>query len=152
MPVGTFLSLFGGASLEIQVSQSFQNGNAEILWQRGAAMTAKEEGLWDAIPPIPGLVPVTKEDIRHMKTHVFQFKAEAPVLENVMATVPDCAESFCRWLVVESTSFAFAHVHRPMQRLVGRAPPSLPQVQPDTQDAADDEEQRILRCDTSCII
>lgn len=44
VPVGTFLSLFGGGSLEIQVSQSFQNGNAELQWKRGAAMTAKDEG------------------------------------------------------------------------------------------------------------
>ena len=141
VPVGTFLSLFGGASLEIQVSQSFQNGNAEILWRRGAAMTANEEGLWDPVPPLPGLVQVTKEDIRHMQTRVFQFRASVPVPEVVLAPVPECAESFCRWLVVESASYASAHVHRPLQQLVGRALPVLSRMPPETQQAAADQEE-----------
>ena len=39
-------------------------------------MTAKEEGLWDPIPPLTGLVQVTKEGIKHVKSRVHQFYAK----------------------------------------------------------------------------
>ena len=45
VPVGTFLSLFSGGPLELTRSQSFHDGSASVRWTRGAAMTAKEEGL-----------------------------------------------------------------------------------------------------------
>ena len=124
--VGSFLSLLGGTSLEVQVSQSFQKGHDELIWKRGAAMTAKEEGLWDPVPPLPGSVAVTKEDIRHMQNRVQQFNALAPLDEKSMVTVPSCAESFCRWLVAEATTFAAGAVERPLQVLRGRAVPQLP--------------------------
>jgi len=126
VPVGTFLSLFGGASLEIQVSQSFQFGNSELIWARGAAMTAKDEGLWDPIPPLPGLVPVCKEDIRHMQNRVFQFHAAAPLPQERLAGVPACRETFCRWLLAEAAAAAMGPVQRPVRRLAGRAPPPMP--------------------------
>lgn len=126
IPVGSFLSLFGGGSLEVQVSQSFHNGNAEVRWSRGAAMTAKDEGLWDPIPPLPGCTPVTREDIRHMQQRVHQFTARAAVPDSSLVMVPKCRESFCRWLVVESAQFANRVVERPLQQLVGRALPVLP--------------------------
>ena len=126
VPVGTFLSLFGGGSLEIQVSQSFQDGNAELQWKRGAAMTAKDDGLWDPVPPLAGLVPVTREDIRHMQSRVVQFHASAPLQPTALATVPKCKESFCRWLVVEAAAFASRAVAAPPPRLAGRALPQLP--------------------------
>ena len=116
----------GGTSLEAQVSQAFNNGNAEIVWNQGAAMTAKEEGLWDPVPNLPGLMPVTKEDIRHMQNRCHQFNALVPVPEDDMVTVPTCKESFCRWLVCESSQFAARVVPRPMRRLQGRALPPLP--------------------------
>ena len=128
VPVGTFLSLFGGTPLEIQVSQSFHDGNGETLWRRGAAMTAKEEGLWDAIPPLPGLTPVTKEDIRHMQSRVEQHRATVPVPKDTLATVPDCKESWCRWVVVDASKYATGSPERPLKvrRLTGRALPALP--------------------------
>ena len=126
VPVGTFLCLFGGGCpQEIQVSQSFANGNPAVLWRRGACMTAKEEGLWDPIPAMSGNVPVTKEDIRHMQARMEQFSATA-VVPGDLATVPDCAESFCRWLVVEAANFATGTVERPLRRLQGRALPAYP--------------------------
>ena len=127
VPVGTFLSLFGNASLEIQVSQSFQNGNAEIHWKHGAAMTAKEEGLWDLITPLPGLVPVTEEDIKHMQSRVHQFNAAAALQTGALLTVPACKGTFCRWLVIDAALFAVGAVQRPICCLQGWAPPELPE-------------------------
>lgn len=138
VPVGSFLSLFGGTALEAQVSQSFQNGNGELEWKRGAAMTAKLDGLWDPIANLPGLVPVTREDIAHMKNRVLQFNAMVPVTEGAMVTVPACAESFCRWLVYESSNFASSVVERPMRRLAGRALPPLPGDEHDEEDEESD--------------
>ena len=150
VPVGTFLSLFSGGTLEITVSQSFQNGNAETRWRRGAAMTAKEEGLWDPVPCMPGtgLAPVSHEDIRHMKSRVRRFPARAPVPDGPgggeFATVPECGESFCRWLVFDAGSFASAVVERPLRQLPGRALPPLPEelqlVGEQTEDEAADVE------------
>ena len=127
VPVGSFLSLLGGTSLEVQVSQSFQSGHEEIVWRRGAALTAKEEGLWDPLPCLPGLVPVTREDIRHMQSRVHQFNALVPVPGSNIVKVPDCAESFCRWLLVDAAAFATGRVERPVQKLQGRALPPLPE-------------------------
>ena len=127
VPVGAFLSLFSGGPMEITVSQSFNDGNGEVRWRRGAAMTAKQEGLWDAVPHLPGLMPVTHEDIRHMQTRVRQFVSNAPVPEDGLAEVPQCAESFCRWVLVDAGDFATGDVERPLRRLKGQALPPLPQ-------------------------
>ena len=45
IPVATFLSLFIGRETEIQVSQSFNDGNLDVCWKRGVVFTAKSEGL-----------------------------------------------------------------------------------------------------------
>eukprot|EP00973_Karenia_brevis_P015036 2052421-Karenia_brevis.AAC.1 len=47
IPVSLFLSLFIGQHTEIQASQSFNDGNKDIRWQRGVVFTAKQNGLWD---------------------------------------------------------------------------------------------------------
>ena len=91
-------------------------------------MTAKDEGLWDPVPPIAGLMPVTREDIRHMKSRVRQFTAVAPLADDVVVEVPSCEESFCRWLVVEAAEFATGTVERPVRRLKGKALPALPEA------------------------
>ena len=44
--VTTFLAMFQGQPFDVQVSQSFNDGHPEIVWRRGAAMTAKQDGLW----------------------------------------------------------------------------------------------------------
>jgi len=126
VPVGSFLSLFGGGSLEVQVSQTFQNGNSEIQWKRGAAMTAKEDGLWDPVPAIPGLMPVTKEDIKHMQSRLLQFTATVPLPQADLVKVPKCKESFCRWLVVEASGFASRSIPAQPRCLPGKALPALP--------------------------
>ena len=63
------LKLFSGQWLEVQVSQSFSNGNVDLRWDQGAAMTAKAEGLWEPT------ASVSAEDIRHLKSRVEQFTA-----------------------------------------------------------------------------
>ena len=140
VPVGSFLSLFGGGSLEVQVSQSYHDGNAEVQWRRGAAMTAKGDGLWDPLPPLPGWMPVTREDIQHMQARAHQFNAMVPVPGNTLACVPKCRESFCRWLLAEATQFASRVVERPLRQLPGRALPLLPVADEGAGSAASTEE------------
>ena len=41
VPVATMLSLFQGSPFEVQVSQSFHDGNIDCEWRRGAIWTAK---------------------------------------------------------------------------------------------------------------
>ena len=64
-----------------------------------------------------------------MQKRVHQFNALVPVLDDAVATVPACAETFCRWLVGAAGNFASHGVEGPLaiRRLQGRAPPSLPE-------------------------
>jgi hypothetical protein len=50
--------------LEVQVSQSFSNGNVDLRWDQGAAMATKAEGLWEPT------ASVSAEDIRHLQSRV----------------------------------------------------------------------------------
>ena len=79
-------------------SQSHQNGNCDVKWTKGVAMTAKAEGLWDPAGS------VTREDIRHMKNRVEQFTA-TQVIEK-LGDVPMCKESWCQWLVGAASAWA----------------------------------------------
>ena len=108
LPVSTFLSLFQGQPLEVQVSQAFHDGNMDFEWHRGCIMTAKAEGLW-----IPRGA-VSQEDIRHMQSRVLMFSATATV-PNLRDTVP-CARCLCFWI----RELAAQHD----TRLVLQAPPS----------------------------
>ena len=100
IPVVTFLKLAGGQSFEVQVSQSFQNGNADLRWTRGAAITAKAEGLWEPQGS------VSAEDVRHMQSRVEQFTAAAQLERAVLKDVPVCKQSWARWVVTRSAAFA----------------------------------------------
>ena len=103
----TFLKLFQGQWIEIQVSQSHNNGHKDMQWQRGVAMTAKLQGLWDPKGQ------VGQEEIRHMQARVEQFTA-AEAVAGVLADVPACPESFCRWLVEDSAEWAMGAVPPPL--------------------------------------
>ena len=127
VPVGQFLSLFSGGAMEITLSQSFNNGNGECRWSRRAAMTAQEEGLWDPAPAFLGLMPVTHEDIRHMKTRVREFRAKI-ALVGEMAEMPQCGASFCRWLLSDAALFANGDPGRPLRTLKGKRLPALPET------------------------
>ena len=65
------LKLFGGQFLEVQVSQSFHDGNLDCRWRRGVAITSKLKGLWDPRGP------VSQEDISHLQNRVEQFTVSA---------------------------------------------------------------------------
>ena len=73
VPVSLFLSLFIGQSAEIQVSQSFNDGNKDIQWNRGVVFTAKQDGLWEAT------ARVSEEDVRHVRNRVQEFVFDLPV-------------------------------------------------------------------------
>jgi hypothetical protein len=65
-------------------------------------MTAKEEGLWHPI------CNVTHEEIKHMQARTDLYRATHPVGEKSedFDHSPDCATSWCRWVVVDSVAFA----------------------------------------------
>ena len=98
LPKTTIKKLLAGQSLEVQVSQSFNNGNVDIRWQHGAAITAKLEGLWE-----PTTV-VSAEDIKHFQSRVFQFKVLVPI-RGALKDTPLCAASWCRWVVSDALAF-----------------------------------------------
>ena len=91
--VVAFFKLAGGQSFELQVSQSLQNGHADLKWTRGAAFTAKAEGLWE---PQGG---ITAEDVRPLQSSVEQFTATAQILQSVLRDIPLCKESWACWVV-----------------------------------------------------
>ena len=91
VPVAAYLSLFIGKHTEVQVSQSFHDGNLDVQWNRGVAFTAKEEGLWTPTPK------VSPEDIRHLRNRVeeYPFRSIVPELKEV---VP-CSPCMARWIL-----------------------------------------------------
>lgn len=112
--VSTFLSLFTGQPFEVQVSQSFTDGNIDFKWQQGCVLTAKAEGLWQP------LGCVSQEDIRHMQSRVtvFPINSQVPNLRDI----DPCPVCLCKWV----TSGAAAHdaaivLQSPLQV----APPTL---------------------------
>ena len=119
LPVITFLKLFAGQQLEVQVPMNMNNGNVDMAWSKGAAITAKLEGLWE-----PNMC-VSAEDVRHMQSRVEQFEAHAQVPTTDMREVPKCRTSFCRWLLSRSTAFALRRAPS-----VGQAPDAALQVGP----------------------
>ena len=104
VPAISFMKLFAGQHLEIQVPLNDNAGNIDMSWKRGAAITAKMKGLWDR----QGCV--TAEDIRHMQSRVQQFVATVPVADAVMRDTPCCRTSFSKWLVTRSATFATRQV------------------------------------------
>ena len=65
------MKVFAGQRLEVQVSQSVHDGDADIQWKRGVAFTAKRECLWDCVRK------ATEEDVRHTQSRVEAFEARA---------------------------------------------------------------------------
>ena len=118
----TYLAMFEGKPFDVQVSQSFNDGHPEVVWRRGVAMTAKEEGLWD---PVGG---VSREDIRHMQSRMEIFSAPAQGTGADLVDIPKCAESWSRWLAGEAVAYAAMGPGRAPARLLARALPALPVV------------------------
>ncbi|CAJ1423962.1 unnamed protein product [Effrenium voratum] len=123
VPVTTFLSLFQGQPFEVQVSQSFNDGNVDFEWHRGCLLTAKAQDLWK---PLPG---VDEEDIRHMKSRVLIFNCTETIAQ-LKETVP-CEVCLSRWVRSGATEHDAAealsiptlpcappgHQHEPVQGL-----------------------------------
>ena len=105
IPVVTFLKLFGGQHMEVQVSQAFNDGNDDMRWQRGAAMTSKLDGLWTPTGR------VTPEDVAHMQARVDLFVATAQLTR--MRDVPRCKETFAKMLLEKAAAFASRRLAEP---------------------------------------
>ena len=107
MPVGTFLSLFQGKHTEVTASQSFNDGNLDVQWNKPVVFTAKEEDLWEPTAKI------SKEDIRHMKNRceVFRFTR----VMHSLREVDSCAPCMARWI----RSYSDASAPAPSSRVPG---------------------------------
>ena len=100
VPVATFLSLFIGKHTEVQVSQSFSDGNFDVSWQRGVVFTAKEEGLWEPSSR------VSAEDVRHLRNRVEEFRFTEVITG--LKDVDSCAPCMARWIVEGSSELPSA--------------------------------------------
>ena len=89
--VSTFLSLFTGQPFEVQVSQSFTDGNVDFHWKQGCVMTAKSEGLWRPTGC------VSEEDVRHMQSRVHMFTVNAQVAN--LKDIEPCGVCLSKWIV-----------------------------------------------------
>ena len=134
-PVVTFLKLFAGQHLEIQVPMNSNKGNVDIAWKKGAAITAKFEGLWEPS------ARVSAEDVRHMKSRVEQFEAHAKVPEAAMRVVSPCPTAFCKWLLTRSSAFASRRVLS-----LGEAPGPAPELGP--LPVLDDQQEQVEGLDS----
>ena len=106
VPVSLFLSLFVGQHTEIQVSQSFNDGNKDVSWNRGVVFTGKQEGLWETTKR------VSAEDVRHMRNRVQEFVFSAVLPDHSLQDVTSCARCMSAWIVRGAAEFDAAAVLR----------------------------------------
>ena len=106
--VSTFLSLFIGKKNEIQVSQSFNDGNLDVEWKRGVAFTSKQEGLWTPTKRVP------EEDVRHMRNRVQEFVFEYVFPQGSLKDIEPCGTCFGRWVVRGAAAYDAASALRPL--------------------------------------
>ncbi|CAK0878955.1 unnamed protein product [Prorocentrum cordatum] len=107
VPVSLFLSLFVGQHTEIQVSQSFNDGNKDVCWNHGAVFTGKLEGLWGTTNKVGA------EDIRHMQNRARQFPFTSVLSDGSLQDVLSCAPCMTAWIVREAAKFDAVGVFRP---------------------------------------
>ena len=107
VPVSLLLSLFVGQHTEIQVSQSFNDGNKDVFWNHGVVFTGKLEGLWEPTKK------VSAEDVRHMLNRVKQFELTAVLADGSLLDVTSCAPCMAAWIVQASAKFDAVGVLRP---------------------------------------
>ena len=115
VPTSLFLSLFIGQNTEIQVSQSFNDGNKDIQWTGGVVFTAKQEGLW--VPTSR----VSEEDVRHMRNRVREFVFTQPLPTGALKDITSCAPCMARWLVSGASAKDSAEALRAAPRALGDA-------------------------------
>ena len=90
----------------MQMSQSFNDGNEDFEWRRGAVMTAKENNLW---VPMGG---VDAEDVEHMQSRVEVFHVKAK-LRNLKDTSV-CPHCMCKWICEGAAAYDNRSVTQPM--------------------------------------
>jgi len=105
VPVATFLSLFEGKPFEVQMSQSFNDGNVDFEWRRGAVLTAKKQGLWDLRGDI------SEEDVRHMQSRVDVYECSAKVSQ--LQHTDACEVCMCKWICDGAAARDAAPVSQP---------------------------------------
>ena len=88
-----FLSLFIGKNAEVQVSQSFHDGNMDVQWNRGVAFTCKLEGLWTPAGK------VTPEDVNHMRNRCEEFYFHHVFSKDTLKEVESCCHHFAEWVI-----------------------------------------------------
>jgi len=93
VPVSLFLSLFIGKHSEVQVSQSFNDGNPDVQWTHGVVFTGKLEDIWEPTKR------VTREDIRHIRNRVHEFPLLEPMADGSLKDIASCAPHMARWIV-----------------------------------------------------
>jgi hypothetical protein len=127
VPVATFLSMFEGEPFEVQVSQSFNDGNPDFEWRRGAVMTAKEVGLWEPWGAVDA------EDVRHMmsRLHIFTCRAKVTKLKDVCL----CGICCCRWIVAGAAEYDAQQLREQMPQ---------PGPLPPPQDGSDQIGQKVV--------
>ena len=108
IPTATFLSLFIGKETEIQVSQSFNDGNLDVAWKRGVVFTAKEDGLWIPTARVP------PEDAHHIRNRVEEFRFAHVMPEGSFKDVDSCDPCLAAWITRLSSEAAIWNVPRPM--------------------------------------
>jgi len=114
--VSLFLSLFMGQFSEIQVSQSFNDGNKDVQWNRGVVFTGKQEGLWRPTKH------VGVEDIRHMRNRCEEFVLTEAMPDGQLQDVCSCAVCMCAWIV----EFAAAYdAEVGLRRLPAQSAPAI---------------------------
>lgn len=99
VPVSLFLTLFIGQWSEVQVSQSFNDGNKDVQWTHGALFTGKQEGLWEPTKT------VTAEEIQHMRNRVREFVFTAVLAKGSMKDVVACPVCMTKWIVAGAAAF-----------------------------------------------
>ncbi|CAK0825254.1 unnamed protein product [Prorocentrum cordatum] len=122
VPVSLFLSLFVGQHTEIQISQSFNDGNKDVCWNHGAVFTGKLEGLWETTNKVGA------EDIRHMQNRVRQFPFTSVLSDGSLQDVLSCAPCMTAWIVREAAKFDAVGVFRPAPAALAAADAGVPPV------------------------
>lgn len=113
VPVSLFLSLFVGQHFEVQVSQSFNDGNKDVQWQRGVIFTGKQEGLWDETRLIG------TEDVRHMRNRVREFVFHRKLADDRLKDVVSCAPCMARWILSGANAYDAAGGLQPVLPVQG---------------------------------
>ena len=108
VPVSLFLSLFVGQYSEIQVSQSFNDGNKDVQWNHGVIFTGKQEGLWAATKRI------SPEDVKHMRNRVLEFPFTQTLPEGSLTDVVSCAPCMSDWIVRKAAELDAAPALQPV--------------------------------------